>query len=130
MRWVEIANVDLRESDIPPCDAEWDKINEFALSFNGYDAYGGFEGCAKIAESTLKAYSSNKGVLISLSLTELRATLFFMQRSWRWACVDVKVDKMGVVYIIPCDEPYPEEMHSIRDVVEAIRRKVRSKDLG
>ena len=68
----EIANRDLSLDDVPPFNADWDQIGEFALSFNGYIECGSFERCAEVANNRRND-----------TLTELRACLFFEQRRWR-----------------------------------------------
>ena len=44
----EIANEDLKALDIPEPNAEWYRICEFALTFDGYDHWGSFDRCAEI----------------------------------------------------------------------------------
>jgi len=59
-------------ADIPPADASWTEILDFALTFDGYEYWGSFERCAEVANA--KAHGSLNG---------LRTCLFFEQRSWR-----------------------------------------------
>jgi hypothetical protein len=92
-----ILNRRLDAARIPPPDADWDSIQRFALTFNGYKHWGSFERCAEIAEQRR-----------SETLTDLRTCLFFQQRRWRH---------------LGC-EPYGEEMRYIRGVLEEIRRRV------
>ncbi len=108
----EIANADLTEGTLPPCNAEWSEIGGFALSFNGYDHWGSFETCAEIANRWRDAYRA-EGSLPD-SLTELRTCLFFEQRRWRHFGLDP--DEEGTDYI-----------HAL---VERIRERVRSGDIG
>lgn len=68
----EIPNDQLHLTDIPADDADLDDLIRFAHTFNGYDAFGGFDACADIA---------NAGDHSSLS--HLRACLFFEARRWR-----------------------------------------------
>ena len=63
-----IPNRELTENHIPNPDSDYQEIQEFALTFNGYD----LQNCAEIANS-----KSAK------TLTELRASLFFEQRRYR-----------------------------------------------
>jgi hypothetical protein len=93
----EIENRDLMPSSIPAPDADWGKIGEFALTFNGYEAWGSFGKCAEIA-------NAHQGG----TLTELRTRLFFEQRRLR---------HFG-------EEPDETAMAYIRTVVEKIRAKV------
>lgn len=51
---------------------------EFALSFDAYSAFGGFEPCAELANAALERFQRS-GELPS-SLVELRTCLFFEQR--------------------------------------------------
>lgn len=94
----EVANTDLTPTDIPPADADWYTIAEFALTYDGYQRWGSFEKCAEIANAQRHG-----------SLDELRTCLFFEQRRWR---------HFG-------DEPDAESMAYIRGVVEKIRGIVR-----
>ena len=68
----EIPNDQLRLADIPADDADLDALIHFAHTFNGYNAFGGFSGCAEIANR--RDHSS---------LSHLRACLFFEARRWR-----------------------------------------------
>jgi hypothetical protein len=54
---------------------------EFALTFDGYEAKGGFSKCATLAEKARARWESS-GALPS-KLTDLRSVLFFEQRGWR-----------------------------------------------
>ena len=67
-----IPNDGLHARNIPEADANWEKIGAFALTFDGYRHWGGFERCAEIAETRDPA-----------TLTEARTCLFFEQRRWR-----------------------------------------------
>ena len=46
----------LRASDVPSEGATWCAIEEFALTFKGYDWSGSFEKCADLANSTRRTY--------------------------------------------------------------------------
>jgi hypothetical protein len=89
-----ISNDRLRPDDVPSPDADWDAIQAFALTFDGYSASGSFEACAEIA---------NRGE--AATLTELRTCLFFEQRRWR---------HFG-------EEPDGDDLAGIRRLVELIR---------
>jgi len=97
-----IANNKLTLADIPSIDADWDVIEKFALTFDGYNASGSFEECADIANAGRHG-----------SLRELRTCLFFEQRRWR---------HFG-------ESPDEQAMEYIRGVVEKIRRKVEAGDV-
>ncbi len=108
----EIANADLTRFDVPSSGAAWAEIGKFALSFNGYEYWGSFEKCAEIANRWRDAYHSESS--LPDSLAELRTCLFFEQRRWRHFGLDP--DEEGTNYI-----------HAI---VERIRERVRSGDVG
>ena len=93
----EIGNRELTLGDIPDPNATWPEFAEFALTFNGYEAWESFDTCAEIAN----AQRHN-------SLTDLRTCLFFEQRRWRH-------------FGGPPDE---EAMIYLRGVVEKIRCRV------
>ena len=67
-----ITNAELTPADVPPADADWQAIADFALTFDGYERWGSFEKCAEIANAELHD-----------SLDHLRTCLFFEQRRWR-----------------------------------------------
>jgi hypothetical protein len=67
----QVAQLNL--ADIPADDADLDDLIRFALSFNGYNVFGGFNSCAEIANS--RDHSS---------LSHLRACLFFEVRRWHY----------------------------------------------
>src|SRR5258708_1918094 len=66
-----IPNNELQLDQVPKPEADWDLISKFALTFNGYKAWGSFEKCAEIANQERHS-----------SLTELRTCLFFEDRRW------------------------------------------------
>jgi hypothetical protein len=68
----EIPNDQLRLADLPGEDASLADLCRFAHTFNGYEAFGGFDACADIAED--RDHSS---------LAHLRACLFFEARCLR-----------------------------------------------
>ena len=84
----------LRSADIPPSDASWTEIGEFALTFDGYEYWGSFAKCAEIANAKAPR-----------TLEELRTCLFFEQRRWH---------HFG-------DTPDSEDLEYIRGLVERIR---------
>ena len=76
----EINNSDLRINQIPEITSEYGSIADFALTFDGYkwsDQVGAF------ANKTVGMYYADESSLKLLSLTELRACLFFEQRRYR-----------------------------------------------
>jgi hypothetical protein len=109
---IEIANADLTEAHVPPPDAQWRPIGRFALTFNGYEAWGSFANCAQIANHWAHVYAERQE--LPQSLTELRTCLFFEQRRWRHFGYD----------------PDDEAMAYIRALLEEIRRTVGSGDPG
>jgi hypothetical protein len=106
----EIANKDLTERDIPNQDADWDDIVPFALSFNGYEYCGSTGKCIGIANKHSENYEKD-GVLPS-TLTELRTCLFAEQRRVKWTTVNMAI-----------------HLNYMRNIIEAIRKKVASKEL-
>jgi len=104
----QIANSDLIERDLPSANARWDDIQEFALSFNGYKYSN---KCGEFANKAVAAFREDKS--LPRSLSDLRACLFFEQRRWR------HFD----------EEPDIETMVYIHALIEAIREKVKNKEL-
>jgi hypothetical protein len=82
---------------MPVPQADWEAIQPFALTFDGYTYWGSFERCEEIAETRQQ-----------VTLTDLRTCLFFEQRRWRH-------------YGYAPDE---EAMEYIHDLVEQIRARV------
>jgi len=107
----EIANADLSESNIPVPSAEWHRIAEFALTFDGYGYRGSFEKCAEVANQAAEAYARQQ--VLPDSLTELRTCLFFEQR--RYHHFGQSPDEQAKGYI--------------RALVQGIRQKVRAKEI-
>ncbi|GFP19938.1 hypothetical protein HKBW3S03_01442 [Candidatus Hakubella thermalkaliphila] len=105
----EILNSELTEQDLPPSNAEWADIWRFALSFDGYKHS---HKCGKLANATVAAFRKDKS--LPKSLSDLRACLFFEQRRWR---------HFG-------EDPDKETMVYIQALIEAIREKVRARDIG
>jgi hypothetical protein len=79
---VRILSAELQQDDIPGRDADWwPTINEFALSFDGYERFGSFDACAEMANKCAERYHADG--LLPAELDTLRACLFFEQRRWR-----------------------------------------------
>lgn len=69
------ANDALTQADVPGPDARWRAIETFALTFDGYKAFGNTLG--PLAQRHLEAQT------VPETLDELRGCLFFEQRRWR-----------------------------------------------
>jgi hypothetical protein len=93
---VEIPHRILRSADVPSGRANWDEIQMFALTFNGYKRYPN-DGCAKFAISLVRSFLAGKNGLEKLNLSRLRACLFYEQRRYRH--LDVEPDKKPMKYI-------------------------------
>lgn len=61
-------------------------MQEYALRFSGYEAMGGFDQCADLANESLAAFEASGAIPESES--EVRACLFFEARRWRHAGED------------------------------------------
>lgn len=88
---------------IPPSVAPWPEIWRFALSYNGYDGHGGFDGAAQIGNASAERWSVDGSLPDSLATA--RAALFFEQRRHRHFDSD----------------PQPEAAAYIRALVDHIR---------
>lgn len=93
----QIHNKRLQASKIPSAESDWDAIQRFALTFDGYKHWGGSEACAEVANSRRQG-----------TLSELRTCLFYEQRRWR---------HLG-------HEPDVDGLEYIRGLVDQIRRRV------
>jgi hypothetical protein len=103
MMGIEIDNKVLSLADIPGAEADWPAISRFALTFDGYCAWGSFEKCAEIANAQ-RHYS----------LTDLRTCLFFEQRRYH---------HFG-------EAPDEKAMAYLREVLDKIRSRVAAGDLA
>ncbi len=93
-----ISNKSLRVKTIPSPEANYFDISEFALTFEGYD----LPNCTELANSRS-----------AVTLSELRAVLFFEQRRYR---------HFGY-------HPTGEDLEYIRSIVFKIREKIESGEL-
>jgi hypothetical protein len=78
----EVPNARLNLTAVPPATASWHTIGSFALTLDGYKAIGQRE-CGQLAKRVSSEFVRDAAFLQSLSLTELRACLFFEQRRFR-----------------------------------------------
>lgn len=85
---------------MPGPDARWEQIEPFALTFDGYAAFG--------KELGPLAQRHREADTVPLTLDELRGCLFLEQRSWR---------HVG-------GRPDERAMRHIRELLEAIRALV------
>ena len=89
MDFKQIPNAELDIKKIPSAGASLDRIWRFALTLNGYEHYDSESqpyGCEELATSRQ-----------ARTLTELRASLFFEQRSWRMSGNDP--GQLDMIYI-------------------------------
>ncbi len=87
-------------NNLPKANASWNKILEFAKTFDAYKTYGSLPVVADIANKKISTLSS-------CSIEELRAALFFEYRRYNHFGYD----------------PNTEEMKHIHTIIEAIRAK-------
>ena len=66
---------------VPPDGDPWPEIWEFALSYDAYDAHGGFEGAARIGNGCVSQWTIDRS--LPDDLISARAALFFEQRRFR-----------------------------------------------
>jgi len=97
----ELANHSLSIGDVPNVADNWQVISDFALTFNGYEAWDSPDTCADIANAQK-----------SDTLTELRTCLFFEQRR----------------YHHHGEPPGAEAMKYIRGLVSKIRQKIKDRE--
>lgn len=108
----EISNADLQERNIPIITQDLSYIWNFALSFDGY-SYKDLEGLAELSKPVESLFVENKKLPQDLTLTELRAILFFAQRAWRWSN-EGPLDETAKAYV--------------GSLLEVIREKVRNEE--
>ena len=107
-----IPNSQLIEKDLPPRRASWKKIQPFALTFNGYEHWGSFKKCRQVAQNGVTLFRTQQE--LNQSLTDLRTCLFFEARRWKHYA----------------KSPSRKGMEYIHTLVEAIRLKVLSREIG
>lgn len=83
-------------------------IGLFALTLNGYEIMGGLHECGELANRVKKGFSAKLESLQGLSLTDLRACLFFEQRRFR---------HFG-------EEPQGDDRVFVNALLDAIRQRV------
>jgi hypothetical protein len=88
---------------VPPAGAPWDEISAFALTFNGYQRLGGFRNVSQLNGNALGVWQE-EGTLPD-NIDELRAIVFFEQRTWHH--IDV--------------EPHGEDRRFVDAVLEELR---------
>jgi hypothetical protein len=88
----EISNEDLREEHLPTPYAEWEIIEKFALTFNGYHH---FDECDKLGNKAKDEFYQTGA--LPLTLSEVRACLFYEQR--RYHHVGGVPDDKSLAYI-------------------------------
>jgi len=93
----EVGNSELTSADIPSFKEVWNRIEPFALTFDGFKYWGSVEKCAQIAQARRPG-----------SLTELRTCLFYEARKWQ----------------LVGKTPDTSSMKFIRALLYAIRKKV------
>lgn len=86
MKAKHVPNSDLRLEKLPRNDADWETIQRFALTFDGYSYWGSFERCAEVADARRRE-----------TLTDVRTCLFFEQRRWRH--YGEEPDERAIAYI-------------------------------
>ncbi len=106
-----IPNSQLIEKDIPSRRAGWGKIEDFALTYNGYTQRGSFKKCREVAKQGINLYKGKKE--LTQSLTDLRTCLFFEARRWKHYAKNPS--RKGMAYI-----------HAL---VEAIRLRVHAREI-
>jgi len=103
----EVPNEHLKATAIPSVTDSWPTIENFALTLDGYQAIGESE-CDQLANRVKGEFARSAASLQSLSLTELRACLFFERRRFR---------HFG-------EEPQGEDRAFINALLEAIQNRL------
>ena len=113
-----IANADLTEGDIPPLMNQWDdRLIRLALSFDGYEHTANQPGdvaaarLSGFARPIARAFSEGGSLPGSLSLSDLRACLFWEER---------RAHHTGIWAIEGNQHGY------LRALIEAMRARIRA----
>ena len=78
---VEFASEPTSGIPVPDPTAPWWQLAEFALTFNGYTRFGGFDRLANTANAAAEAWHNRRA--LPATLDEARGSLFFEQRRHR-----------------------------------------------
>ena len=103
----------LKLSDVPVVGTQWKKIEQFALSAEGYGYLGDATG--KFFHESLRKF--RRGALLPRKLADLRAIVFFAQRRARHTCSRPTGDELD--FVLAC-------IFKIRLLVRARDWKARS----
>ncbi|HVF26437.1 MAG TPA: hypothetical protein VNA23_11140 [Anaerolineales bacterium] len=76
-----IPNSQLSETDPPARSANWQNIQTFAITFDGYEHWGSFKKCREVADLDVSLHRKQEPQV--QSLTGLRTCLFFESRRWK-----------------------------------------------
>jgi hypothetical protein len=106
----------LRRSHLPPPRAPWHPaVNIFALSFDGY-AFRDADALDALTDQALRAFDRSGELPATLTLDDLRAVLFAIQRRWRWRSQEADLENDP--------GPYADELRLIWRLIEAMRERV------
>jgi hypothetical protein len=89
-----VANEDLNVNTFPKRRDPFNKIVEFASTFDGY-AHFGMNKCAEIANTALSTFYHTQ--VLPEDINVIRACLFFEAR--RWTLYQKEPDNKGLIYI-------------------------------
>jgi hypothetical protein len=74
----------LRRSHLPPPRAPWlSNLNDFALTFDGYEFAGGMEELVALSDHQTRVFRDSGRVSSAMTLDIARACIFRVQRAWR-----------------------------------------------
>ena len=99
-----IPNSQLRAGRLPPPGSDWELVQRFALTFDGYKHCGSVARCATIANRRRNGEGGHE------NLSELRSCLFFEQRRYHHCGYG----------------PEREDMNYIHSLLEDIRARVKA----
>jgi 5-methylcytosine-specific restriction enzyme subunit McrC len=80
---------------VPPPTAPWWQLAEFALTFDGYKRFGGFDPLSDMANAAAKAWHNRRA--LPATLDEARGSLFFEQRRHRHMDSDPQGESLDYV---------------------------------
>ena len=87
-----IPNTHLQAGKMPPPGSDWELIQRFALTFDGYKYCGSTERCGELANRRKNGGGGSE------TLSELRSCLFFEQRRYHHFGQGPEREEMGYIY--------------------------------
>ena len=115
--WFNLPTSGLRRSHLPPPRAPWlSNLNDFALTFDGYEFAGGMDELVALSDHHTRVFRDSSRVSSAMTLDIARACIFRVQRAWRL------LDQEWAPGYYP--GPYADELSFVWALIEWMRDHV------